>query len=103
MPREARTLHPDREVAHAAKDSQVSEVVRGRFRVEFAQNHLVKFVEENLDLPTRLALHTARHHAGGSLRDGAPLPLEADVLDDAVFDVQVDEEVVAAGSVVAFC
>src|SRR5215204_1159784 len=80
----------------------MSEVVWGGFGIKLAQNHAVKLVEDRLDFTARLALHAARHHARGSLGDGAAFALKADVLDDAFLDIKVDKEVVAAGGVVAF-
>ena len=47
-----------------------------------------------------LALDCLRHHGGGRLTDGAPLPAEPDVLDGAVFDEKVQGNLIAAQRIV---
>src|SRR5207245_9979206 len=72
VPREARALHADRELADAGEDRELAE---GRvYRIPgTARDHLAKSLEQAGRLGLRLALHRVRHQGGRRLRDGAAL------------------------------
>jgi hypothetical protein len=101
VPREARALDASWVVAHPGEDLEPPEVVVG-LRVELAHHELVELVVEHARLVDRLSLDVDRQHRSRGLRDGAPRPDEADLLDEAArVDLDEELELVAAEWVVA--
>src|SRR5207302_1842134 len=67
-----------------------------------ARDHSMEALEQRLGLGDRLPFDAVGHQRRRGLRDRAPRSLEADVLDAAVFDLEIDRQTVAAQRIVAF-
>lgn len=71
VPAQARALYACRKFEHSGKDLQSPEMVLSRLGIEFAGDHLMKFVEDHLGLLAAFALDELRHHRRRCLRDRA--------------------------------
>src|SRR2546428_12731234 len=89
VPREARALHADRELADAGEDRELAEGRVDRIP-RTARDHLTKSLEQTGRLGLRLALHRVRHQGSRRLRDRAALADERDVRDVPVVEAQGD-------------
>ena len=89
-------------LADAGEDLQVPETIFLCLFIELACDHRVKLLEQTLSLLFALPFHGLRHHACRRFRDRATRALEPDFLHRAVFEIQVDSQLIAAEWIVAF-
>src|ERR1051325_113939 len=99
VPRQRGALDAARIISHASQRRQVVKVV---FDNRFCRHQGQELLNNPQCLKNRSALHHQRHQRSRRHEDGATSPLEADVLDDVVADVEVDGAAVAAERVVSF-
>src|SRR5262249_28337735 len=101
VPGEHRALDPARELADAGEGRQLAQGgVRRLVSSRRSRQHRVEALDDLPGLPERLALEARGHHRRRRLRDGAARALKADVADDAVADVELDGDAIAAEGVV---
>src|SRR6516162_2043068 len=96
VPRQRRALDANGELANAREDRKLAEGARGRADARGRGEQAVEPLEQAPALLHRLPLQALRHHRRRRGRDRAAVPLEGDVLDRSVLDVDVDRQRVAA-------
>src|SRR3989454_3829728 len=102
VPGQAGAFNPHRVLAHAGKYLQTAEVVWLILLVKLAGYHAMKIAEHIFGFLPRLSLYGYSHHAGRGFRNRAAGTFKADVLDGAIFKLQVDGKLIAAKRIKAF-
>ena len=101
MPRQRRTLYPDRKPLDPRKHNQFPESIRIKFAVAAGQ-HSMESLEEHPRLLDRLSFHRFAHHRCAARPDRAPRSFETDVGDYTVGDFHPNRQPVAATAVMSF-
>lgn len=99
VPGQRRAFYSDREFSHAGEHSQIAKAIAVVFFIadyRIAGDHAMKLLEKCFRLLLALALQRLRHHAGCGFGNRAAGALEADFLHRALFQIQIDGEVITA-------
>ena len=101
VPGERGALHPRRKILHPGEHLQLAEVARGRVGGLGAGEQRMHIAKQRLDVLDRLALDRLGHQRGRRGGDRAAVADEARLAHDAVLDLHIYGELVAAQRVVA--
>src|SRR3972149_3736179 len=99
VPGEGRALDAHGEAAHALERLQVPKHFR-RLRI-WIDHHLLERRRQGACLLDGLSLHRPRHHRARRLADRAATAPAGDIADHAVFEVNLDLDLIAAKGVIA--
>ena len=88
-------------VADALEREGLIEILQLRLVRDLALDHADEFLRERARLLDALAADEVDHHVGRGLADGAADARERGVLDDAVLDLELERDLVAAARVVS--